>query len=105
MEWGSNVGHVGVQRESRARGLVPGVRPHVPRDHVPPARGIRALGTLVRLFPGVGPLVRRQVIRSREDLATDSARVRLEPRVQPHVPGQHVGPSERAVAHVAGIGF
>lgn len=44
------------------------VRPHVTRDHVAPAGGVRADGATVRLLAGVRTLVRRQVIGAREYL-------------------------------------
>lgn len=60
-------GAAGAGRDAAAAGaataLVPRVRPHVARDHVPPAGRVRTLRALVRLLAGVGPLVGRPVGR------------------------------------------
>lgn len=88
-----------------AAGLVAGVRPHMPRDHVPATRRVRTLRTFVRFLAGVCALMRRQVVGPREHLAADSTSVGFDARVQSHVPRQHVAPRERSLAHLAQVGF
>lgn len=60
-------GAAGAGRVAAAAGaataLVPRVRPHVARDHVPSAGRVRTLRALVRLLAGVRPLVGRPVGR------------------------------------------
>lgn len=60
-------GTAGAGRVAAAAGaataLVPRVRPHVARDHVPPAGRVRTLRALVRLLAGMRPLVGRPVGR------------------------------------------
>lgn len=80
------------------------VRPHVARDHVAPARGVRARRAAVRLLARVRALVSGQVVGAREHLSARRARVRLDPAVQARVPSQHVGPSELPKAYITLIG-
>jgi len=93
----------GAGRRRRRDHLVPGVGAHVPGDHVPAARGVRTLRTLVRFFAGVRALVGAQVVGPREHLAAHATSVRLDARVQSHVPGEHVAARKRPVAHLARV--
>ena len=92
-----------------------------PCDHIPPAGAVGAGRALVGLLPGVGPLVRGQVVRAAEHLvvlrhyypgimwsppaylATHPTGVGLDAGVEPHVPGQHVTPSEAPLTNVAKV--
>ena len=51
----------------------------------------------------MGPLVGGEVVRPGEHLATHPAGVGLDASVQPHVPGQHVAPSEAPLTNVAEV--
>jgi len=79
------------------------VGPHVPCNHVPPARGVRTRRALVRLLPGVSSLVCREVVAARKHLVAHATGVRFEACVQTNMSCQHVAPCKASSTHLAEV--